>query len=148
MMRLPGETPRRIDEPVSLLDLAPTLLSYLDLPVHGNFQGRGDILESSYSAAGRAFHFTIQGLTQEDGVLLDDWKYMVNWDRRERRLFDLTSDPEEQTDLLEERPDRAEVLDRELGEFLMRQLAYYGQQGWRAGQYPPALAGGTARGSR
>ena len=148
MMRLPGEPARRIDEPVSLLDMAPVLLDYLGLPPHGNFQGRGDVTEPGYSAAGRPFFFTIQGLTFEDGLLLDDWKYVVNWDRRFRRLFSLASDPEERTNLVEAELARAEAMDRRLREFLGRQLAYYRDRGWEAGRYPPSLESEFARSSR
>ncbi len=139
VLRLPGVEPRVVEEPVSLVDLAPTLLAYLGLPPHGNFQGRGDILEPGYSAAGRPLFFTIQGLTFEDGLLLDGWKYVVNWDRRERRLFDLASDPGETSELLEARPEKAAELDGALRDLLGRQLAYYAERGWRAGYYPPPL---------
>ena len=48
------------------------MVRHLGLPPHGNFQGRADIFEPDYSARGRPFLFTIQGLTSEDGLLLDD----------------------------------------------------------------------------
>ncbi len=139
LMRLPGVEPRVVEEPVSLVDVAPALLAYLGLPPHGNFQGRGDVLEPGYSAAGRPLFFTIQGLTFEDGLLLDGWKYIVNWDRRERRLFDLGSDPGETVDLVEARPEKTAELDRVLGSLLSRQLDYYAERRWREGYYPPPL---------
>ncbi len=139
LLRLPGVEPRVVEEPVSLLDVGPALLAYLGLPPHGNFQGRADILEPGYSAAGRPLFFTIQGLTFEDGLLLDGWKYVVNWDRRERRLFDLAADPGETDDLLAAEPEKAEALDRTLRGLLSRQLAYYAERGWRDGYYPPPL---------
>ncbi len=139
LMRLPGVEPRRVDEPVSLLDVMPTLLQYLELPAHGNFQGRSDILDPAYSAQDRPFFFTIQGLTLEDAVLLDDLKYIVNWDRRQRALFDLTSDPTERHDLLTREPQKAEELDRVLIDFLNRQMAYYRNQMWKQGRYSARL---------
>jgi arylsulfatase A-like enzyme len=139
MMRVPGESARTVTEPVSLLDVAPTLLRVLGLPPHGNFQGRGDVLEPGYEAAGRPFPFTIQARTLEDGLLLDDWKYVVNWDRRDRRLFDLRADPGETDNLVEEESDRGRALDRRLADLVRRQLAYYGEKGWLQGRYAPAL---------
>ncbi|MBZ0090376.1 MAG: sulfatase-like hydrolase/transferase, partial [Thermoanaerobaculia bacterium] len=89
LVRLPGQAPRRIASPVSVLDAVPVLYRALGLPRHGNFQGRDDVLEPGYSGDGRPLLFTIQGMTREEGVLVGDWKLLVNWDRRVRALFDL-----------------------------------------------------------
>ena len=139
LARLPGVAPRVVDEPVGLLDLAPMLLNALGLPPHGNFQGRGDILEPGYSAVGRPFFFTIQGMTSEDGVVRDGWKYLVNLDRGEARLYDLGADPGEQADLAAAEPQQAAELDALLRGFLGSQMAYYADRGWEGGHYPPAL---------
>jgi arylsulfatase A-like enzyme len=40
VLRLPGIRPQRLDEPVSLVDLAPTLLDALGIPAPSSFQGR------------------------------------------------------------------------------------------------------------
>lgn len=139
MMRIPKEPARLIAEPVSLLDVGPALLRVLELPPHGNFQGRGDVLEPGYEAAGRPFPFTIQARTVQDGLLLDDWKYVVDWERRERSLFDLRADPGETHNLVEEEIDRARALDRRLAGWVGAQLAYYRDRGWQQGRYPPPL---------
>ncbi|MDX1501003.1 MAG: sulfatase-like hydrolase/transferase [Thermoanaerobaculia bacterium] len=139
MLRAPAEPPRTIDEPVSLLDLAPTLLELLDLPPHGNFQGRGDVLSPRYTARGRPLYFTLQGLTFEDAVLADGWKYVVNWDRRARGLYDLEQDPGETVNLIDRRGDRALALDESLRGFVGEQLAYYAGRRWEEGLYPPRL---------
>jgi arylsulfatase A-like enzyme len=137
LMHIPGEPPRRIDQPVSLLDIAPTLLRVLHLSPNGNFQGRGDILDPKYSAKVRPLFFTIQGLTDADGLLLDEHKYAVDWQRHLRELYDLRTDPGERTNLISTDPETAQKLDTVLRQFLGRQLAYYGIQGWKQGRYPP-----------
>ena len=139
LIRAPGLAPRTIDEPVTLLDLAPTLLRLLGLPPHGNFQGRGDVLEPGYTARRRPLFFTLQGLTFEDAVLVDGWKYVVNWDRRARALYNLRDDPDESVDLIDSRGDRALALDELLRGFLGGQLAYYDGRLWEEGLYPPRL---------
>ncbi len=138
-IRVPGGEGRVVDEPMSLLDVPPLLLGILGLPPHPNFQGRGDVLEPSYDGDARPLLFTIQGLTSEDGVLLDGWKYVVNWDRKTRRLMDLERDPEERRNLLEAEPQRAAALDGVLGELLRRQVTYYEGGLWREGRYPAPL---------
>lgn len=139
LLHLPGQAPRRLEEPVSVLDALPTIARWQGLPPHGNFQGRDDILEPGYSAAQRPLLFTIQGMTHEDGLLVGTRKYIVNWDRRERALFDLGNDPDERHNLLAERPDEANALDRLFTRLLRDQLAYYQARGWERGVYPPRL---------
>ncbi len=139
LMRLPGVAPRRVGEAVSLLDLLPTVLAGLGLPPHGNFQGRGDILEPGYTAAGRPLFFTIQGMTTKDGVLRDGWKLLVDWESGRRRLFHLPADPDELADLSAAEPKRTAELERLLRSFLERQLTYYAERAWEQGYYPPPL---------
>lgn len=137
LARLPGVAPRHLAEPVSVLDGVPLLYRALGLARHGNFQGRDDVLDPGYSGAGRSMLFTIQGMTREDGVLWGNWKYIVNWDRRVRALFDLASDPGERGSLDAARPEDAARLDAELRRLLELQLSYYQARGWEAGYYPP-----------
>lgn len=138
-LRLPGAPARVVSEPVSVLDLVPAMARFLGLPPHGNFQGRSDILDPGYSARGRPFLFTIQGITQEDGLLADDWKLIENRDRRERALFDLGADPGEFSNLAATEPERLLALERQLAALLDQQLAYYRGRGWESGWYPPRL---------
>ena len=138
-LRLPGEPPRRILEPVSVLDALPAIARWQGLPPHGNFQGRSDILAPDYAAADRPLLFTIQGMTQEDALLVGQRKYLVNWDRQERALFDLASDPGERVNLLTARPQEVGELDRIFTRLLRDQLAYYRARAWEQGWYPPRL---------
>jgi arylsulfatase A-like enzyme len=139
MVRFPAKPARTVREPVSLMDLVPLLIRHLGLADHGNFQGRGDVLEPGYSAEGRPFFFTIQGLTSEDGLLLDDWKYTVNWRTGLRQMFDLATDPQELVNRAPSDPQRAAKLHESLSDFLARQLDYYERKGWRDGHYAAAL---------
>ncbi|MCB1035178.1 MAG: sulfatase [Acidobacteria bacterium] len=139
MMRIPGQEPRLVAEPVSLLDLAPAVLSALGLGAHGGFQGRGDVLDLEYRAAGRPLFFTLQGVTFEDGVLLDGGKYSFNWDHHAHRFYDLRADPGETRNLAVSQP---QVLNRHrdlVVELLTAQRAYYRDRLWEKGLYPPAL---------
>ncbi len=139
LLHVPGLSPRRVDEPVSLLDVAPTVLRLLGLPRHGNFQGRDDVLESSYRGGERALPFSLQGLVHQDGLLRGERKLIVDHDGASRRLYDLVRDPDERHDLAGESPAELEALGAELDAFLARQLAYYDDELWRRGFYPPPL---------
>jgi arylsulfatase A-like enzyme len=139
LVRSPGREPRSVSEPVSLLDVAPAILRELGLPPHGNFQGRGDVLDPGYRAGDRPFLFTLQGLVERDGLLVGDWKLVLDRDRGERRLYTLASDPEERRHLAASEPERAAALEALLAELLERQLTYYDLELWRQGLYPPPL---------
>lgn len=142
-LRLPGPATeakaRLVTEPVSVLDLVPAVARFLGFPPHGNFQGRSDILDPAYNAKGRPFLFTIQGITQEDAVLEDEWKLLENRDRRERALFDLATDPGELRNLAGTEPAKRTALEQRLGALLADQLAYYRARGWESGWYAPKL---------
>ena len=72
-------------------------------------------------------------------MILDGVKYIVNWDRRQRALFDLRIDTGERDDLLRQESELAESLDRVLMDFLRGQVAYYDNRMWETGRYPAAL---------
>ncbi len=139
LLRLPATAPRRIATPVSVLDAVPAIFRAMGLPRHGNFQGRDDVLEPEYDGSRRPLPMTIQGMTREDGLVTGNWKYIVNWDRRERALFDLATDPGERRNLAASAPEELARHDAELALLLERQLRYYQARRWEAGYYPPPL---------
>lgn len=138
---LPGESPRRVREPVSTLDLLPSLYHWLGLPRRPELQGDDGIFEPDYRGARRPLFFSIQGMTREDGVVFDGWKLLANHDRREAALYDLGADPFELVSLTAREPERVRALHAHLAGFLELQLGYYGARGWEAGWGPPLLPG-------
>lgn len=51
MVQLPGGQPRRIDEPRSALDLAPTILDLIGVPLEAGFEGKSLVKEIAGAAA-------------------------------------------------------------------------------------------------
>ena len=139
LLRLPGEAPRVVVEPVSVLDALPTVYRAMGLPRHGALQGRDDVLEPSYAGGARPLFFSIQGMTHEDGILEGNWKLIVNHDRRESALFDLARDPGERYNLVLDAEDRRLALDATLARFLALQLGYYRADGWDSGWFAPRV---------
>ncbi|MEM7260623.1 MAG: sulfatase [Planctomycetota bacterium] len=101
-VRLPGGADRGVvDAPVSVIDLPPTILDLLGVPVPSEFQGRS-WLESP--AARIAFSFTdyAQGwLAARDGR----WKLIHELDSGRDQLFDLATDPNERENLADPNPE-------------------------------------------
>lgn len=117
---LEGNVPRRIDRPMSIADVLPTLLARLDMEIPESVQGQerwslmrgaegseGDGEEGVYTEgtfmANRPFSTLIQ--TYREG----GWKLILDRFRDGKELYDLRSDPGEERDLFAGEP---EVVDR------------------------------------
>jgi tetratricopeptide (TPR) repeat protein len=121
IVRVPwARVPRQIDLPVSLIDIAPTIVSLVGAPVPREVQGQ----DLSPWLAGRGsggggrplYAETVTptryyGTSSLLGVIVYGWKY-IETSRPE--LYDLRSDPAEASNLLEREPKRAETLGRTL----------------------------------
>ncbi|PYV00575.1 MAG: sulfatase [Acidobacteria bacterium] len=99
-----GSYPERVDESASLLDIAPTLLQFLNIPKPGQFQGRSllDMLgtkrpesqRESYSESVYARnHF---GCSPLRSLRVGRYKYV---DAPKPEFYDLSSDPNELSNL-------------------------------------------------
>jgi arylsulfatase A-like enzyme len=124
IMRLPGTIPagRLVDTPVELVDVAPTILDILDVPVAPAMEGkslRG--LVTGHSNGHK--EWTLSEATCDDletkALRRPDLKYIAAWEARDgehagipgplvrQRLFDLIGDPREKRNL---RVDRRRAL--------------------------------------
>lgn len=119
-LRGPGLTPRRVEQPVCLVDLAPTVLALLGLPAPASFQGRslvpllrgGGLPQQPCYAETSHTHDRNQKVAVREGRL----KYVVNLPRGRdaeprilsEELFDLEADPGERHSLSSP-PDRARL---------------------------------------
>ncbi len=163
IMRVPGETPRRIEYPVSLVDVAPTLLRFIDLPDEEAFleqmtgQDRLDPDEhqgdqwllgqaSPLQSTDDGIHYTL---------LAAGWKLNLG-PNGDRQLFHLDEDPDELVDQASAREDVADRMQSTLMEWLVRQrravdteeasdavreelraLGYGGDERWLAADFTP-----------
>ena len=104
--RLPQD---RVDEPASLLDVAPTILDAIGLPRPGAMRGRSLIgaagAQEIYSESLYArYHF---GCAVLRSLRVGSYKYI---DAPKPELYDLASDPNEQRNLYERERSRATAL--------------------------------------
>jgi hypothetical protein len=98
----PGVVPREIDEPVSLVDIAPTLLDLFGLPAPGLFMGQslaplvaGRDVSLERPLAIQATH----GLT---GLYVGDLKVIFDSHTRTVEVYDLAEDPGEKHNLADD----------------------------------------------
>lgn len=120
MMWAPDVPAARITEPVGVIDIAPTVLSYLGLPPLPGAEGR-DVLRSPVVTR-PIFHETPLNLVEVSffayAVTLGDWRYILDVRGNTVELYDLASDPTETRNLVDVRPDKAEELRRILAAWL------------------------------
>jgi arylsulfatase A-like enzyme len=121
----------RISGIVSLVDLMPTLLEWIGLPVPGHVQGRS-LLPLVPNGEGRGTeqvwsHWPLMG---HQALRVGALKYIRRGEREE--LYDLATDPVEATNLLPDDPARAEPLRASLDDLMAasRELkAGFGESG-------------------
>jgi lipoteichoic acid synthase len=102
----PGLLLRRVHAPqlVSLVDLAPTTLSLLGLPVPITYHGRSGL----DAGAGMAVFFTDHDLLKA-GLRHGRFKFIHEQEHARLRLYDLEADPAERRNLAATEPARAEL---------------------------------------
>jgi len=104
ILRLPGVLPAglRVESDVGLVDLAPTILDLLALPVEDGLQGES-LLPSlaAESAHSRRAHFAYAAKPPTESVTFGRWKLVLDAATvpPAPRLFDLERDPGERVDL-------------------------------------------------
>lgn len=117
MIRTPGVGPRRVPERVGLLDLFPTLLNLVDLPVPTPVPARS-LVPLMTGEGGLPADRLLYAEILPDGHFPYDQKAifrgdlkLIWWVREGRvQLFDVRADPREQRDLSDERPEVAREL--------------------------------------
>lgn len=125
LVKIPTSHREIIEKPVSLIDLSSTLCDILNIKRPSSFKGE-NLFNRSNSPV---FHQTglgkrksifssevplieyceIENINQcKTAFQFDSWKYILNFDNKEEELYNLSSDPEEQNNLL--RSERPEIL--------------------------------------
>jgi len=105
-----------VDEPVQLLDLAPTLLNLVGASVPDEYLG-ADHSAAIHDPAAAVSSAPVVSETPAAGnrrlvsVRNEAFTYIRNWKTDARVLFDRNVDPHEQHDISDERPDIVEKLD-------------------------------------
>ncbi|MBW2456937.1 MAG: sulfatase-like hydrolase/transferase [Deltaproteobacteria bacterium] len=131
-------SPMRISEPVSLVDILPTVLTALDIPVSPRVRGRdlGPLLAGAAAGDGFAFSET------NDQTLLARGALRLVCARRigACRLYDVSADPQQQSDVSSDHVEPLSDMKRTMGRFLSSLGRY--EAGGEDGHWPRALRRG------
>jgi len=134
-------TPGDVYEPVSHIDILPTILDLLEVPSHPSFQGRSFVGKSTPAPHEQsAIFMNIQGLRSAEAVVCWPWKLIVDRTSRSVQLYDIERDPDELDDRVKHEPDIARTLRASLSAQMTAQLAYHKKGSAGLGQrYAPRL---------
>ena len=119
MIRMPGIERGRVAEVTPLIDLAPTMLQLLGLPVPPEFRGRAipATARGLLQSGDRPVIAETHRRNNRRGLIRGDWKLIVNLDTEVEELYDLRNDPLERSDLSDVRPERSAALRGELDSY-------------------------------
>jgi lipoteichoic acid synthase len=113
-------TSQRSDRPGGHIDINPTLAHMLDIHPPGTWQGASLI---SNDHPGRAYSMA-SGIDYQFGVTDGRFKYIVDIDGGYERLYDLKTDPHEQTDVAAQHRQVANEFHNRLGAFVQDEQRY------------------------
>ncbi len=114
LLRLPAslrdgvETNQTVDRPVGLEDVMPTILDAVNVDIPDDVDGQSllELVSDPEREDWRRFYHGEHGPTYHEKTacqyLVDDMKYVWNPMTDEEYLFDLTADPDEETNLVED----------------------------------------------
>ena len=121
-------------DPISLIDINPTILEILGMENHPNFQGRPVLKHER----GAPIYLLSHGVIKAHGIIDYPWKYIAS-ERDGELLLNLEQDPAETTDFSQGHPDIYARLKEQLKLYQMSQLYYYNvlPQEERDRLYPP-----------
>jgi hypothetical protein len=112
MIRAPGARPRRVMEPVSLVDLGPTVLDLMGVPTPGSFMGESltPFLRGQDPKLTRPL--VAERRYAQAMIFPDNTKVILDWKKGTEEIYDLERDPAETRNLCDELgPACAERLD-------------------------------------
>jgi len=101
LIRAPGLTPTRVTAAVPLMDLVPTILELLEIPLPSQFLGRS--LTGLMAGTETAERPVISEQATMKSWMEYPWKLMLGPSRDDLRLFNLAKDPLEQINLVSRR---------------------------------------------
>ena len=120
------------------VDIAPSILGLLGLPVHPSFQGI-DLFNTAPDSKRSAYLVAQTPDAYQYGIVRSGFKLIYDERQREYLLFNVAKDPGEKTDIAAAQPDLVKELAQRLTTWRKLQIDYYSDPGLQAREYPPIL---------
>ncbi|AWV87909.1 sulfatase-like hydrolase/transferase [Bradymonas sediminis] len=124
IIRVPGWHSRRVKGPVSLVDVAPTLLELFKVSVPSVFEGQS-LVEAMLGRSGAPKRPVFAQLLpytnwkeHHEAIILGDEKFIMDLTNGVEEYYDLANDPGEQENLRTKKKERADELKQMLNDFM------------------------------
>jgi hypothetical protein len=92
---VPGQEPRRVDDPVTLMDLGPTILDLMRLPTPAHFMGQSLVAYWQGEVPNLTRPIIAEGRLKQSMLLPNGKKLIRNQQEGTFEVYDLKSDPKE-----------------------------------------------------
>ncbi len=128
VVSVPGGKPRKVEERVALLDLAPTVLDLLGIKIPDHFQGlsQAPTVYGKPAVADRMIGAELMPYTNwpkgQQALFVGEHKIIFHLTENRTELFDLKNDPREQKNLAEVDPGLRSRLREKLDQFVEQEL--------------------------
>jgi arylsulfatase A-like enzyme len=139
LIRAPGLSPGVEHRLAQHVDVAPSVLGLMGLPVHPSFQGV-DLITSAPEPKRSAYMVAQTPLAYQYGIVRSGFKLIYDEHERRYLLYNLTADPGEQTNIAASQPEVVQELAKRLQTWRTLQLEYYADKRLQTQEYPPILA--------
>lgn len=123
ILRIPGQHEGvEIDRPVAAIDLAPTILGAMGLPIPSSFQGVDRLAEDAPTDDAYVIEYPTYDSSAQKGWVSGRFKYLHDPVFHTEALYDFVADPGELVDVKSEHPDVVARARRELDAFRWENL--------------------------
>jgi arylsulfatase len=138
LIRAPGLKAGLDNRLAQYVDIAPSILGLLGLPVHPSFQGI-DLFNTRPDSKRSAYLVAQTPDAYQYGIVRSGLKLIYDEREREYLLFNVATDPGEKTDIASAQPELVKELAQRLNTWRKLQIDYYSDPGLQAREYPPIL---------
>jgi arylsulfatase A-like enzyme len=120
------------------VDIAPSILGLLGMPIHPSFQGI-DLFNTNVDPKRSIYMVAQTPDAYQYGIVRSGFKLIYDERQREHLLFNLAIDPEEKTNIAFVQPAVVKDLASRLNAWRKLQIDYYADPALQAREYPPIL---------
>ncbi|HEX2229443.1 MAG TPA: sulfatase [Candidatus Binatia bacterium] len=138
LFRAPGLKPGSETRLAQHVDIAPSILGLLGLPVHPSFQGI-DLFHTVADPNRSAYLVAQTPEAYQYGIVRGRYKLLYDERQRDYLLFNIAADPGEKNNLAAAEPVVVKQLARRLDTWRSLQISYYADPEIQKREYPPIL---------
>jgi len=138
IIRAPGLKAGRDDRLAQHIDIAPSVLGLLALPIHPSFQGI-DLFNAARDPKQSVDMVAQTPDAYQYGIVRSGFKLIYDERQREYLLFNVTADPGENNDIAVSQPAMVKDLANRLNAWRKLQIDYYSNPALQTREYPPIL---------